>query len=50
MNWIKCQKTYNCKLCSDYMYCKDDIRERKKKKNKKGRKTNESKSNKKLSR
>lgn len=32
MNWIKCQKTYNCKLCSDYMYCKDDIRERKKKK------------------
>lgn len=40
MNWIKCQKTYNCKLCSDYMYCKDDIRERKKKKKNKKHKQN----------
>ena len=38
MNWEKCMKNFNCKVCSDYKYCKDDIadkrKEKKKKKNK----------------
>ena len=34
MNWDKCQRTYNCKICSDYKYCKDDIVDKKKDKKK----------------
>lgn len=48
MNWGKCQKTWNCKVCSDYNYCKDDIKNTKIKKSRRHR--NESKSKKKLSR
>lgn len=35
MNWAKCMKNFNCKICSDYNYCKDDIENRRKKKGKK---------------
>lgn len=24
MNYKKCMKHFNCKTCSDYLYCKDD--------------------------
>ncbi len=27
MNWNKCMKNFNCKVCSDYNYCKDDKKE-----------------------
>lgn len=48
MNWNKCMKSFNCKVCSDYNYCKDDIKENNKKEKRK--KKNESKGNKELSR
>lgn len=35
MNWEKCMKHFNCKTCSDYKYCKDEVIEKKKKKGKK---------------
>lgn len=35
MNWVKCEKTWNCKLCSDYNYCKDDIENKRKNKKRK---------------
>lgn len=38
MNWEKCMKKMNCKICSDYKYCKDDIKEKKKDKKKKKQK------------
>lgn len=42
MNYKKCMKHFNCKICSDYNYCKDEINNNKrKKKNIKGRKKNE---------
>lgn len=47
MNWNKCMKNFNCKVCSDYNYCKDDIKDNRKRKRDGN---NESKSNKKLSR
>lgn len=51
MDWNKCMKQMNCKVCSDYKYCKDDIVDkRKNKKTKKEMIKNESKSNKRLSR
>ena len=31
-------KKMNCKICSDYKYCKDDIKEKKKDKKKKKQK------------
>lgn len=37
MNWDKCMRHSNCKTCSDYRYCKDDVVKKKPKK-KKGRK------------
>lgn len=37
MNWEKCMRNNNCKTCSDYKYCKDDVVKKKAKK-KKGRK------------
>lgn len=37
MNWNKCMKNFNCKVCSDYNYCKDDIKNTKSKKSKKTR-------------
>lgn len=43
MNWIKYQKTWNCKLCSDYMYCKDDnIKNKKKERKRYGKSKNKS--------
>ena len=50
MNWEKCMKKMNCKVCSDYKYCKDDIKEKKKDKKKNRRNSNASKSIKRLSR
>ena len=47
MNWNKCMKNFNCKICSDYNYCKDDIKDNSKRKRDGN---NESKGNKKLSR
>ena len=38
MNWEKCMKNFNCKVCSDYKYCKDDIAESRRKKIKKNKK------------
>ena len=38
MNWEKCMKNFNCKTCSDYKYCKDDVVEKKNKKKKGKRK------------
>ncbi len=32
MNWNKCMKNFNCKVCSDYNYCKDEILNKKNKK------------------
>jgi len=34
MDWNKCMKQMNCKVCSDYKYCKDDIADKRKKKKK----------------
>lgn len=31
MDYKKCMKHFNCKTCSDYKYCKDDISDKKKK-------------------
>ena len=39
MNWEKCMKNFNCKICSDYKYCKDDIKAEKRKRRKKKKKT-----------
>ena len=37
MNWNKCMKSFNCKVCSDYNYCKEETPKRGKKKNKKAK-------------
>lgn len=42
MNYKKCMKHFNCKTCSDYLYCKDDKinadKDKRKRKDKKARK------------
>ena len=35
MNYKKCMKHSNCKTCSDYKYCKDDIENKRKDRRKK---------------
>lgn len=42
MNWDKCMKKMNCKVCEDYKICKDD-KEDKKDKRKKRKKTGDDK-------
>lgn len=38
MNWEKCMKKMNCKVCEDYKICKDDEEKKDKKKKRKKRK------------
>ena len=38
MNWEKCMKKMNCKVCEDYKFCKDDEEEEKKEKRTKRKK------------
>lgn len=38
MNWDKCMKKMNCKVCEDYKNCKDDEEKKYKKKKRKKRK------------
>lgn len=43
MKWEKCMKKFNCKVCDDYLFCKDDINEKikvLKTKKKKGKRKN----------
>ena len=47
MYYAKCMKNNTCKTCSDYMFCKDDTRDNRKRKRDGN---NESKSIKRLSR